>query len=121
MERLFVFAEPEPPGTFTGRLESAREVIVERTDRPLVEAARRLIAMGFDPEAPLTMRHAGKTFDSFKPQPIREWAKWTYRESEKTELRAVRWRPFPGARYRPKQDSDMVAGWEALPSAGWQK
>jgi hypothetical protein len=59
-ERLIVICEAKPPGTFTGRLESPGEVIVERTDRPL------------DPETPFAMRHAGKALDSSKPQPIGE-------------------------------------------------
>lgn len=111
-ERLIVVSEAKPVGTFTGRLESTGEVIVERTRQPLVEAARRLITMGFDPETPLTMRHAGKAFDSFRPQPIGEWAKWTYAEGEKTELRARRWEPFPGAGCRQKQGSAGTAGRE---------
>jgi hypothetical protein len=39
------------------------------------------------------MRMEGKTYDSFKPAPIGEWAKWTYHESDRDGLRRARWMP----------------------------
>ena len=65
---------PKSAGRFTARLESTGEVIVEGTRQPLVDGARALLARGFDPATPLTMRHEGKGYDSFQPLPIGKWA-----------------------------------------------
>jgi hypothetical protein len=92
VERLLV--EPERrPGTFTARLERTGEVIVDNTRQPVVDAARSLIERGFDPATPLTMRVAGRAYDSFAPLPIGQWAKWTYTESEKHALKRQPWMP----------------------------
>jgi hypothetical protein len=61
--------------------------------RALVDGARELMARGFNPAALRTMRHADKAYDSFKPAPICEWAKWTYSESEEHPLKRQRWVP----------------------------
>jgi hypothetical protein len=79
-------------GRFSARLESG-EVIVASTRQPLVDGARALLALGFDPATPLTMRHHGKAFDSFRPLPIGQWAGWTFEENDRDGLRCVRWRP----------------------------
>jgi hypothetical protein len=63
-----------------------------------VDGARELLARSFDPATPLTMRLDGKTYDSFQPMPIGEWAKWTYTEPDKRGLKSQRWMPFSGAR-----------------------
>jgi hypothetical protein len=39
------------------------------------------------------MRHEGSIYDSMKPAPIGELAKWSYTEGEKTPLQRQRWRP----------------------------
>jgi hypothetical protein len=80
------------PGRFTARLESG-EVIVADTRQPLVAGSRELIAKGFAAGLPLTMRHVGKGYDSFRPLPICQWAKVTYTESDRDGLRKVRWMP----------------------------
>jgi hypothetical protein len=58
---------PGSAGKFAARLESTGEVIVAGTRQPLVDGARELLARGFDPGTPLTMRMEGKTYDSFQP------------------------------------------------------
>jgi len=93
-------------GKFTGRLESTGELIVAGTRQPLVDGARELLARGFDPATPLTMRHEGATHDSFRPAPIGQWAKWTYTESEKHALKRQRWMPLPADRERQKSGSE---------------
>jgi hypothetical protein len=78
---------------FTARLESTGELIVTSTRQPLVDGARELLARGFDPATPLTMRHEGNAYDSFHPLPIGKWAGWTYEERDRDGLRCVRWIP----------------------------
>jgi hypothetical protein len=94
-ERLIVIpeADAEKGGRFTARLESTGEVIVTSTRQPLVDGARAMLAQGFDPSTPLTMRHEGKAYDSFQPLPIGKWAGWTYEERDRDGLRCVRWIP----------------------------
>jgi hypothetical protein len=99
---------PEGPGRFTGRLESTGEVIVTGTRQPLVDGARELIVRGFDPSAPLTMRHEGKAYDSFRPMPIGHWAKWTYKERERDGLAVERWMPFAAPRSDQKSGSEPL-------------
>jgi hypothetical protein len=85
---------PEAPGRLTARLEGTGEVIVASTRQPLVDGARVLLDQGYDPGALLTMRHEGMDYDSFRPMPIAEWAKWTYKEREKGGIAIERWMPF---------------------------
>jgi hypothetical protein len=96
---------PGSAGTFTARREGTEEVVVTGTRQPLVDGARALLARGFDPATPLTMRHEGKAYDSFQPLPMGEWAKWTYAESEERALRRVNWMPFPAPRSGQKSGS----------------
>jgi hypothetical protein len=107
-ERLIVIpeADAETGGRFTGRLESTGEDIVANTRQPLVDGARELLARGFDPGTPLTMRLEGKAYDSFRPLPLGEWAKWTYTEPDKRGLKSQRWMPFSGARDGQKSGSE---------------
>ena len=93
--RLVVSPEldPEKAGRFAARLESTGEVIVASTRQPLVDGARELLARGFDPATPLTMRHDGKSCDSLQPLQISKWAKWTYEERERDGIRCARWMP----------------------------
>jgi hypothetical protein len=104
--RLVVASETDSPGRFTARLESTGELLVSGSRQPLVDGARVLLARGFDPATPLTMRMEGKAYDSFQPMPIGQWAKWTYEESEKTALRRVRWMPFAEGAGRQKSGSE---------------
>ena len=85
------------------------EVIVRGSRQPLVDGARELLARGLDPATLLTMRHQGKAYDSFRPAPIGEWAKWTYQEGEKRTLTRALWRPFADMRGTQKSGSDEVA------------
>jgi hypothetical protein len=93
VERLIVTLEAQKAGRFAARLESTGEIIVSDTRQPLVDGARALLAHGLDPGTPPTMRMADKSHDSFRAAPIREWAKWSYTEGEKTPLRRQRWKP----------------------------
>jgi hypothetical protein len=103
-------ANPQKAGRFTARLESTGELLVANTRQPLVDGARVLLARGFDPGTPLTMRHAGSAHDSFQLMPIAEWAKWTYKEREKGGLAIDRWMPFAVPRSGQKSGSEPLAG-----------
>jgi hypothetical protein len=103
--RLIASRDRKKPGAFSAYLETG-DALVASTRQPLVDGARVLLARGFDPVTPLTMRMEGKAYDSFQPMPIGEWAKWTYEESEKTALRRVRWMPFAEGAGRQKSGSE---------------
>lgn len=107
MERLIVTPLESKPGRFWGRLESAGEVIVTNSKQPLVDGARELLAAGFAPATPLTMRHERSTHDSFQPLPIGTWAGWTYEEGERTTLRQAPWMPFPAGAGTQKSTSEL--------------
>lgn len=47
------------------------EVLSTATEYPLLDGAFALLARGADPEALVTMRHAGAAHDSFEPMPLR--------------------------------------------------
>jgi hypothetical protein len=115
MERLIVIALESKPGRFSGRLESTGEVIVASSKQPLVDGARELLARGFDPGTPLTMRHQGSAHDSFQPLPIGRWAGWTYEEGERSTLRAALWMPFPAGAGTQKSASELAGVPEATP------
>jgi hypothetical protein len=106
-EPLRLILTPEPtvrvdPPTSSGRpvrfIATLDGDFVVLSHQPLVDGARELLARGFDPATPLTMRHAGKAYDSFEPLPIGDWAKVTYSESTKGDLRLRRWMPRPADR-----------------------
>jgi len=61
------------------------------------------------------MRHVGKGYDSFAPQPIGQWAKWTYTESEKHALKRQRWMPLPVDREGQKSGVEPSAGTQGHP------
>ncbi|SEP42877.1 hypothetical protein SAMN02990966_06123 [Rhodospirillales bacterium URHD0017] len=93
-ELLRLFITPDAgPGRFVARLESSDEPIVQGTRQPLVDGARVLLERGLDPTTPVTMRHAGQAFDSFRPLPITAWALWTYKEPDQRPLYR-RWMRF---------------------------
>jgi hypothetical protein len=115
MERLIVIPLESKPGRFSGRLESTGEVIVGSTKQPLADGARELLARGFDPAAPFTMRHERSAHDSFQPLPIGRWAGWTYEEGERTTLRQAPWMPFPAGAGTQKSTSELAGVPEATP------
>jgi hypothetical protein len=113
VERLIVIPLENKPGRFSGRLESTGEVIVFNTKQPLADGARELLARGFDPATPLTMRHERSAHDSFQPLPIGRWAGWTYEEGERTTLRQTLWMPFAAGAGAQKSTSELSAVPEA--------
>lgn len=112
--RLIVIPDLQKAGRFTAHLEDTGDVIVSDSRQPLADGARELIARGFDPDAMLTMRHEGSRHDSFRPAPIRAWAKWTYQEGERRALSRARWMPFAGMTGQQKSDVWQSAGRRAI-------
>jgi hypothetical protein len=104
------------PGRFVARLEGSDEPIVQGTRQPLVDGAPVLLERGLDPTTPVTMRHVGKTYDSFRPLPISEWARWTYKEPDQRPLHRTRWMPFADIRSDQKTGSEPEAKAPRAPS-----
>ena len=115
MERLIVTALPSKPGRFRAHLASTGALVVSGSKQPLVDGARELLARGFQPARPLTMRHDGSSHDSFAPLPIGKWAKLTYKEGEKDALKRARWMPLPDDRVGQKSTSELSDVPEATP------
>jgi hypothetical protein len=69
-----------------------------------------MLRRGFDRATPLTMRHAGKAYDSVKPVPIGEWGKWSYTESAKHVLKRQAWMPLPVDREGQESGVEPAAG-----------
>jgi hypothetical protein len=113
MERLIVIPLESKPGRFAGSLESTGEVIVTSSKQPLVDGARELLAAGFDPATPLTMRHDGSSHDSFAPLPIGRWAKLTYEERDNGGLTRARWMP----RATPEGAQKSISELSGVPEA----
>jgi hypothetical protein len=105
--RLIASPDRKKPGAFSAYLETG-DALVAGSRQPLVDGARELLARGFDPSTLLTMRHEGKSYDSFQPLPIGEWAKWTHAESEERSLRRGPWMPFPAPRSGQKSGSEPL-------------
>ena len=114
MLRLIITPD-EGPGRFVARLEGSDEPIVQGTRQPLVDGARVLLARGFDPATPLTMRHAGKAYDSFRPAPLGQWARWTYKEPDQRHLHRTRWMPFADIRSGQKSGFEPEVAPEGHP------
>jgi hypothetical protein len=88
---------------------SVNDIVVAVSRQPLRDAARELLARGFDPNTRLHVQHAGRVFDpSIVAQPIGELARWTYIESDRDGIRGVRWQP-PEERSNASRRSTMAS------------
>jgi hypothetical protein len=115
MERLIVKVLPSKPGRFSAYLESTGAPVVTGSKQPIADGARELLAHGFDPATPLTMRHDGSSHDSFTPLPIGKWAKLTYQERDHGGLALARWMPFAAPAGTQKSGSELSGVPEATP------
>jgi hypothetical protein len=79
--------------------QSGSEIV--RSDQPLYDGARALLAAGEPPQTLLTMRHAGQSIDAWNPTAIGELAKWTVVERNRDGLARQRWKPHPKASPAP--------------------
>ena len=87
-----ILTPAKTPGKFIARLDGE---IICQSDQPLVDGARVLVNRGFDPSLAMTVRHAGKAFDSFTAQRLSDLAKWTYSEGDRQGLHIQKWRAGP--------------------------
>ena len=79
-------------GRYDARLSDGR-VLVTASKQPFVDAARRLIDIGYDPATVLVMRHPGSDTDCLTAQ-IGVAAKLRVKE-DRNGPRFVLWEPFP--------------------------
>lgn len=105
----------EPGGFRLDRFEAYTEAgeYVTTSRRPLLDGARALLALGYDPATLLTVRHEGGP-SSFEPKPIGALAEWTVVERDKRGLQLDRWRPEPGSRIPVLPTGKGVRTGEAL-------
>ena len=102
---LTIVLSPAPTGT--GRFEARsdrddRVLCVSRT--PFFAAARKLVALGNDPDATLVMRHAGSETDSLRAE-LGIAAALTVEETNYgPKLR--RWKPIPALAVEPRIASE---------------
>src|SRR5258708_15707878 len=54
------------PGRFMAKLASDGDVLVTSSRTPFLDAARRLLELGYSADAGLVMRHAGSVVDSLR-------------------------------------------------------
>jgi hypothetical protein len=105
VERLIISPDPKRPGQFRAVLESSGQFVVESSRQPLVDGARKLLELEFCPTDTLTMRHLGRTYDSFPPAPLKDLAKITFTEGERQTLQRRKWIPFAGSAVRRTETS----------------
>jgi hypothetical protein len=67
--------------------------LIVRSREPLFAAARKLLELGIDPAALMTMRHRGAAFDSYVPAPAGHLAAMTVSEGTFRGLTFRKWRP----------------------------
>jgi hypothetical protein len=109
MDPLVLTVRPDPlrPGSFFAGLADGDVIVQSR--QPLVDGARELLARGYPPEQPLTMRHYNRPYASFEPRPIGDWAKWTYSEPKgRGTLARIPWMPFPDKRCHAGSELRLV-------------
>src|SRR5262249_8464752 len=93
LTEILILIEPVGRGQFSARLANGGRIIVRSSRRPFLDAARRLLDLGYDPTAVLVMRHAGSDADSLTAQ-IGMAAKLRVKE-DRRGLRIVQWEPIP--------------------------
>jgi hypothetical protein len=89
---IIVTPTAKRPGRYDARLGDGR-VLVTASKQPFVDAARRLIGLGYEPTTVLVMRHAGSDTDCLTAQ-IGVAAKLRVKE-DRGRPRFIPWEPFP--------------------------
>src|SRR5262245_24904697 len=93
LTEILILVEPVGRGRFSARLADSGRVIVRSSRQPFLDAARRLLDLGYHPTAVLVMRHAGSETDSVTAQ-IGVTAKLRVKEDRRGP-RFVQWEPIP--------------------------
>ena len=119
LTEILIFVEPVSRGRFCARLADGGRVIVRSSRQPFLDAARRLIDLGYDPTTLLVMRHAGSDTDCLIAQ-IGAAAKLRVKE-DRGRPRFVPWEPIPRrvkalARAKPKRVARVVPAHANEPS-----
>jgi Fe2+ transport system protein FeoA len=81
-------------GRYTARLQGDPELLVASSRQPLLDACRRLMELGFDPGAPVAMRHVGSGDDALRST-VGNAAKLVVSEGEHDGPRFRPWRASP--------------------------
>ena len=64
----------KPNGDYTGKFDAyVGDDFICRSREPLFDAARVLMARGYNPDTLLTTRHDGKAFDNFSRRRLACW------------------------------------------------
>ena len=63
LTEILILVEPVSRGRFCARLADGGRVIVRSSRQPFLDAARRLLAIGYDQTTLLAMRHVGSDTD----------------------------------------------------------
>jgi hypothetical protein len=95
MREYNLIVEPLGHSVFTASLDGT--VVVRRTDQPLLDGARVLLAQGAQPDAVITTRHAGSPHIALRST-IGVAAKWTVQESATVGPRFRKWVAFDMAK-----------------------
>ena len=90
---ILIRVEPVGRGRFSARLADGGQVIVRSSRQPFLDAARRLIDLGYEPTTVLVMRHAGSDIDCLTAQ-IGAAAKLRVKEPDRGRLQFVEWEPI---------------------------
>jgi len=110
---LRIIATPTGPAarrTWRAELEDGR-VLCEQSRQPLLDAARALIGLGHNPGTLVTLRHAGKAFDSFRSVPLSVVAQLTAVERDGASVCFEKWRPHPKqAATVPREVAEIAVG-----------
>jgi hypothetical protein len=93
LKETLIVVEPVGRGRFSVRLADGGRVIFRVSRQPFLDAARRLLDLGYDPTTLLVMRHLGSDTDCLTAQ-IGAAAKLRVREDRRGP-RFVQWEPIP--------------------------
>lgn len=108
--RLILTPVDTKPGSFTASLEGSPTATFAASRQPVVDGARVLLGLGYDPSDILVARQHDRPYDSLLPATIGHLAKVTYSEPDRGRLHAVTWMPFAGLRVGQKSTSEGVGG-----------
>ena len=73
--------------------------------QPRLDGARELLKRGHSPSTMMTTRELGRDYDSWRPAPLGELAKWTIVDSSRDGLLRRTWEPFVKGDSAPPVDS----------------
>jgi hypothetical protein len=87
----------------------ASKTIIKSSRIPLLDAARRLLDLGFPPNATLVMRHAGSEIDALRA-PLAGAAQLSVAEGNRASPHFQCWKAFPRSAVGPPVAQKALAG-----------